>query len=326
MGGYLLRRGVVGLALAFCAVFLTYCLTALTFDPLAALRSRTPPVPPSVIAAKSAELHLDQPVPQRFLTWFLAVVHGDLGRTNSGTAIDAEILDRIGVSLRLFVLGSAIGILLGILVGVLGATRQYRFSDHVGTLVSFVLLSTPVFLSATLLKYAAIELNQAVGHNVLLFTGEYEPTVSGGFWPHAVDRLQHLVLPTLSIAAAQIALYSRYQRNAMLDVLGSDFLRTAAAKGLTRNQAIRRHGLRVAVLPIVTMLVFSSGLMIVGGVITESVFTWNGMGRWLIDGIATQDTTIVTTVTLFVAVVVLLCGTVSDLLYAALDPRVREVR
>ncbi len=158
---------------------------------------------------------------------------------------------------------------------------------------------------------------------MLLFVGETTPNFEGSWFEHFWDRLQHLIVPTLTIALGQIAYYSRYQRSSMLDVLGSDFLRTAQAKGLTRRQALFKHGLRTALIPMATLFAFGFGLLVVGGTFTETIFNWFGMGDWLIDGISTQDTNVTATVTLFVAVCVLFSGWLADVLYAALDPRIR---
>ncbi len=220
-------------------------------------------------------------------------------------------------------LGITIGILFGVLLGVVSAIRQYKFSDYFATLFSFVVLSTPVFVLGTVLKLGAQNLNNSIGDNVLLFTGETTPGFEGSWIASLLDRVQHLIVPTLTIALGQIAYYSRYQRSSMLDVLGSDFLRTAQAKGLTRRKALFKHGLRTALIPMATLFAFGFGLLVVGGTFTERLFSWFGMGDWLITGISTQDTNVTATVTLFVAVCVLFSGWLADVLYAALDPRIR---
>ncbi|GAA4031097.1 ABC transporter permease [Allokutzneria multivorans] len=324
MIGFLLRRLVNYVVLCLVATFLAFSLASLTFDPITKLRELNPPPPPSAIAAVEQSLHLDQPIPQRFFTWFSGVVtEGNFGETIVGAPITEELGRRMGISLRLFLLGTLVGVLLGVLLGVVSAIRQYKFSDYFATLYSFIILSTPVFLLGTLLKYGALQLNNATGVTVLKFTGEYTPGFEGSWWAMLLDRLHHLVLPTLTIALGQIAFYSRYQRSAMLDVLGSDFLRTAQAKGLSRSKALFKHGLRTALIPMATLFAFGFGLLITGGVFTERLFTWYGMGDWLLTGINEQDTNIVATVTLFTAVLVLVSGWLSDVLYAALDPRVR---
>ncbi|MDQ3987975.1 MAG: ABC transporter permease, partial [Actinomycetota bacterium] len=269
------------------------------------------------------ELRLDVPIPARFAAWAGDVTQGDFGRTITNQPITDQLWRRVGVSLRLFLLGTVIGVAVGVVVGVAGAIRQYKVSDYVATFSSFVILSAPVFLIGTLLKFGALQLNQSAGTTIFYFTGEFTPGFQGSWSAALLDRLQHLVLPTLAIALSQIAIYSRYQRSAMLDVLGSDFLRTAQAKGLTRRRALFTHGLRTALIPMATLFAFGFGLLITGGTFTERIFGWYGMGDWFIYGVEQQDTNIVATVTLFVAVLVLISGWLSDVLYAALDPRVR---
>ncbi|GAA3057585.1 ABC transporter permease [Pseudonocardia yunnanensis] len=323
MARFLVRRLFNYVALCLVATFLAFALAALTFDPIAKLQERNPPPPQSAIDAKRTELRLDEPIPQRFVLWLGDAVRGDFGQTVVNTSISDELPRRIGVSLRLFLLGTVVGIGLGVILGVASAIRQYKFSDYFATLLSFVILSTPVFLLGLLLKYGALQLNTAAGAQLLVFTGETSPGFQGSFGAALLDRVQHLILPTLTIALGQIAYYSRYQRSAMLDVLGSDFLRTAQAKGLTRRKALFKHGLRTALVPMATLFAFGFGLLITGGTFTERIFGWYGMGDWLVYGIEQDDTNITATVTLFVAVLVLISGWLSDVFYALLDPRVR---
>jgi peptide/nickel transport system permease protein len=241
----------------------------------------------------------------------------------TGVPIADQLFSRIGVSLRLFLVGTVLGVVAGVIVGVASAVRQYRFGDYAATFFSFLVLSTPVFVMAQLLKFGGLQLNEAAGTTILYFQGEVTPSFRGSAPAELVDRLQHLVLPTLAIALGQIAYYSRYQRSAMLDVLGSDFLRTAQAKGLTRRRALFKHGLRTALVPMATLFAFGFGLLITGGVFTERIFGWFGMGDWLVYGVQQDDINVTATVTLFVAVLVLVSGWLSDVFYALLDPRVR---
>lgn len=323
MTGFLARRLANYVALCLVATFLAFALGSLSFSPLGQLEGRNPPPPASVIEAKRAELRLDEPIPTRFVAWMAGVVHGDFGTTITGEPVTRELTSRIGVSLRLFTLGAVVGIVAGVLVGAASAIRQYRISDYAATLVSFVVISAPTFLIATVLKFGGLRLNEAAGTTVLNYTGESTPGLQGSWWDALADRLSHLVLPTLAIALTQMAIYSRYQRSAMLDVLGSDFLRTAQAKGLTRRRALFKHGLRTALIPMATLFSFGFGLLITSSVFTERIFGWYGMGDWFVYGVEQNDTNIVATVTLFVAVVVLIAGWLSDVLYAALDPRIR---
>src|SRR6476619_3945303 len=211
----------------------------------------------------------------------------------------------------------------GVVVGAWGAIRQYHLSDRVITVLSLLVISTPVFVIANLLILAALRVNSVLGVQLFEYTGETSPDAVGGTWDQFVDRLQHLVLPTFTLALGAIAGYSRYQRNAMLDVLGQDFIRTARAKGLTRRRALLKHGLRTALIPMATLFAYGISGLVTGAVFTEKIFGWHGMGEWVVQGIATQDTNIIAAVTVFTGAAVLFAGLLSDVIYAALDPRVR---
>ncbi|KQY30594.1 MULTISPECIES: ABC transporter permease [Nocardia] len=323
MTGFLVRRTLNYVVLLLLASFLTFSLASLTFNPLESLEQRNPRPPQSVIDAKADQLHLDEPIPQRYLTWLGGVVHGDFGTTLAGQPVSEELGRRVAVSLRLLILGSVIGTVLGVLIGAAGAIRQYKFSDYFSTVLSLLIISTPIFLLATLLKYGALQVNTMTGTQIFLYTGETSATQVNGFWNQMVDRAQHLVLPTLALALGAMAGYSRYQRNAMLDVLGSDFIRTARAKGLTRNHALYKHGLRTALIPMATLFAYSLGALITGATFVEKIFGWHGVGEWLIDSINSQDLYVVVTVTAFAGLVVLVSGLLSDVVLALLDPRVR---
>lgn len=323
MAGFLLRRALNYVVLLLLASFLTFTIASLTFSPLDSLEERNPRPPQAVIDAKRAELHLDDPIPQRYVLWLEGVVHGDFGKTLAGQPVSEELGRRIGVSLRLLIIGSLVGTFLGVVIGAASAIRQYKFSDYFATVLSLLILSTPVFLLATLLKFGALEINMATGKQIFLYTGETSATAVHGLWNQIVDRAQHMVVPTLGLALSAMAGYSRYQRNAMLDVLESDFIRTARAKGLTRNRALYKHGLRTALIPMATLFAYSLGGLITGATFTEKIFGWHGVGEWLVNSIDADDLYVVVTVASFAGLVVLVSGLLSDIVYAILDPRVR---
>jgi peptide/nickel transport system permease protein len=251
------------------------------------------------------------------------VAHGDFGTTVTGHPVARELWHRIGISLRLVVTGSVLGTLIGVILGAWGAIRQYRLSDRIITLLSLIILSIPSFVLAGLLILGALRVNNFIGFRIFLYTGETSPIPPGGLWDHFVDRVQHLVLPTLTLALQAMAGFSRYQRNAMLDVLGEDFIRTARAKGLTRRRALFKHGLRTALIPLATLFAYGVSGLVVGAVFVEKIFGWHGMGEWVVLGISTQDTNVVAAITLFSGLAILLAGLLSDIFYAILDPRVR---
>ncbi|MEB3981155.1 ABC transporter permease [Mycobacterium sp. 663a-19] len=319
---FLARRLLNYLVLLALASFLTYCLTSLAFSPLDNLLQRNPRPPQAVIDAKAHALGLDQPIPIRYAHWASHAVRGDFGTTITGQPVATTLWRRIGVSLRLLIIGSVAGTVLGIAAGAWGAIRQYRISDRVVTTLALLVLSTPSFVIANLLILGALRVNWAVGIQLFDYTGETSPGVVGAAH-ELLDRLRHLILPTLTLALIGAAGYSRYQRNAMLDVLGQDFIRTARAKGLTRRRALLKHGLRTALIPLATLFAYGVAGLVVGAVFVEKIFGWHGMGEWLVQGISTQDTNIIAAITLFSGAVVLLAGLLSDVIYAALDPRVR---
>jgi peptide/nickel transport system permease protein len=188
-------------------------------------------------------------------------------------------------------------------------------------------LSIPVVVLAVLLKNAGIGLNNVLGFTgdtrLLYTTGEITPGLDPWTWTGIVNRMAHLALPSLVLIIVGTAFYGRYQRNAMLDVLGSDFLRTARAKGLSRPRALIKHGLRTALIPMATFFAYEFALLFVGATFTEKLFGWHGMGEFFVDSVTRNDVNSVAGVTLFVGVLVLLAGFLSDIAYAALDPRVR---
>ncbi len=323
MTGFLFRRLLKYVVLLLLTSFLAFTLTSVAFHPLDSLLQRNPRPPQAVIDAKAAELDLDKPIPVRYGKWVSGAVRGDFGTTVGGQPISQELGRRIGVSLRLVVLGSLIGTVVGVVLGAWGAIRQYRLSDRVITVLSLVVLSIPTFVMANLLILAALRGNSILGVQVFEYTGEMSADAGGGWWGQFVDRVQHLVLPTVTLALFAMAAYSRYQRNAMLDVLGQDFIRTARAKGLTRRRALFKHGLRTALIPMATLFAYSISGLVTGAVFVEKIFGWHGIGEWVVQGISTQDTNIVAAVTAFFAIMILVGGLLSDVIYALLDPRVR---
>ncbi|TQF05285.1 ABC transporter permease [Kitasatospora acidiphila] len=323
---YLAKRLAYYVVLLVVSVFLAYALASSALNPRAYFEAKQPRPTAAAVDRQLTDLGINShtPITVRFGHWAEnLVVHGDLGQSIHDTSVNAEFGRRLVVSLRLLVIGSLLGMLLGVAVGAWGAVRQYRISDRVLTVVCFVLLSTPVFLLALFLKNGAIAVNQASGHQLIDFTGYETPGLSGGLGAHLADWAVHLLLPTLSLALMGLATYSRYQRGTMLDVLGSDYLRTAEAKGLTRRHALIKHGLRTAVIPMSTLFAYNFLGVFTGATFTEIIFGWHGMGEWFIKSIYENDTNSVVAVTLFTAVTVLVSGLLADTLHAALDPRVR---
>ncbi len=326
---FLIRRVAYLVVLVVVSTTAAYVLAATQLHPRSRYEGRNPPPPDAVVDAALDALNMNdkRPLSERFARWTGSLLRGDFGRTVDNSPLNEEIGRRMWVSLRLLLVGSLIGTLVGVAAGAYGAVHQYRLDDRLLALFSFVILSIPVVVLAVLLKNAGIALNNALGFTgdvkLLYTTGEITPGLDPWSWTGLTDRLAHLVLPSLVLIAASVAFYSRYQRNAMLDVLGSDFLRTARAKGLRRGRALITHGLRTALIPMATFFAYQFALLFVGATFTEKIFGWHGMGEFFVDSVIKQDVNAVAAVTLFVGVLVLIAGFLSDLAYAALDPRVR---
>ena len=326
MGRFLLRRLAYLIVLVVIATAATYLLAAVALNPRSNFEGRNPPPPPEVVDARLDELNLNDktPITDRFTRWVSGLVQSDLGLTVDGGSVNDEMGRRVWVSLRLLLIGSLLGTLAGVAAGAYSAVKQYNFSDHAITLVSFVILSVNTVVLAVFLANAGTSFNNAVGNRVVYNTGEYSPGLEAWTSEGIVDRLKHLILPSLVLIRQGFAFYSRYQRNSMLDVLGSDFVRTAQAKGLRRSRALIKHALRTALIPMGTFFAYQFALIFIGSIFVEKIFTWHGMGEWFVQSIQKNDVNATAAIGMFVAILVLIAGFLSDVVTVALDPRIRR--
>ena len=314
---YLARRIANYAVLLFIATSLAYLLASASLDPSALWNRQDPSLNWDAIHANLVKYNIshDLPVWDRYVTWLRNVVlHWDWGRTPKGELINTLIGTKILVSVRLVFLGAAIGMVGGVALGAWTATRQYRFSDRAISLISMIIISTPAMVIAILLQVLAVQINRSSGFQIFEFTGEGEG---------ALGRLQHLLLPTLSMSLGGIASYSRFQRNLMLDTLGADYVRPARAKGLIKRKALTRHALRTALIPMATYFAFALATLFTGAAITERVYGWHGMGEYSISAISGMDINGVTAVVAFSGLCTLTGALLSDVFVAIVDPRVR---
>lgn len=325
MAGFLLRRTVGYLVLIAVATSLAYLLAATALDPRSNYEGRNPPPPPAVVDARLSMYNLNDrtPLHERYLRWAGGVLHGDFGHTWNGDKVGAEIARRAGVTLRLVLAGAVLGGVAGVLAGAAAAVRQYGWFDRLSSVSAFIVLAVPTVVLANMLILGAVWVNDRLGAQIFMVSGEATPGLDAGTPAGLLDRAKHLILPTVSLAVGQIAVYSRYQRTMMLDVLDADFVRTAMAKGLRRRAALMRHALRTALIPAVTYFAFTFGSLLVGATITESVFGWHGLGEELVASVRGNDVNTVAAISCFAAFAVLLASLASDVLHAVLDPRVR---
>ena len=327
MWAYLLRRVAAGILVLLVLSFGVFILVALSGDPLAQLRAN-PQVSPATIAAAARQLHLNQPLAERYWGWLTGLLlHGSLGTSYTGQPVGAQIAQRLSVTLKLVVPAVVVSVLLGVVVGVVSAVRQYKLVDHVSTGLAYLFFSTPVFVLGLLIKdFLAVDLNKAVGHTVLFTVGESSPGITGA-GNVLVNEVQHAVLPVLTLTLITYATWSRFQRAAMLDVLNADYIRLARAKGLSPRRVLFVHALRNALVPVVTIVAIDFAALLGGAVVTEIVFSWDGMGQYLLNaltGAESPDVYAVQGWLMVAGTAVIAFNIIADLLYGLLDPRVRH--
>jgi len=322
---YILRRAANYVILLFIAVSGTYFLATACLNPYSLYVARQPPINPVVLEHMMAACNLSRNVSMldKYWTWLTNVLlHWNWGCSPAGAFVNQQISTRMWISLRLVLIGTVLGTIIGVALGVWAAVRQYKVGDRIYTVLAMVSLSTPTVVIAVITMITATKINRWTGTQIFEFIG-----ISGtvGNYPGAqfVDFLQHLLLPTIVLLIIEATYLSRMQRNLMLDALGADFVRTARAKGLTKQQAVRHHALRTALIPIGTQVAFSIPLMFTGAVVTETVFNWQGIGKYMVDTITKMDVNGVVAVTAFSGVLICIGATLSDIIVSALDPRVR---
>jgi peptide/nickel transport system permease protein len=325
MSGYIVRRILAGLATLIVASFLVFLLVAVSGNPLANLYAN-PHISPATIQAARLQLHLNEPLLERYWTWLTGVLHGYFGTSTTGQPVGSQLGARIFVTLRMVIPATILATVAGVLVGVISAVKQYSILDHVMTGLAYLFYSTPVFIVAILLKdFLAVDVNNAAGHTLLYTIGQDNPGTTGT-WSVFVDAVQHTVLPVVTLVLITYAGWSRYQRASMLDVLNADYIRLARAKGLTPRRVLYVHALRNALIPVTTVIALDFAAIIGGAVVTEVVYGWEGMGRFLYEGLTgpvSPDTNVVQAWLLIAATAVIVFNIIADLLYAVLDPRIR---
>jgi peptide/nickel transport system permease protein len=321
---FTLRRLAISVPVIIAASFIVFMLVVTAGgDPTANLRLN-PGVSEATIQARRAELHLDEPVLERYGIWAKGIIRGDMGRSNGHEEVRPLLFRRLGVTLRLVFGATVLAVLLAVAVGSVAALKQYSKFDYGATFFAFVCFSMPVFWMAALLRDIGLRVNNQLDRRIFFVVGEQTPGLSGGFFDTFSDRVGHLLLPTLTLALIQMAGWSRFHRSSMLEVLNADYIRTARAKGVSGPRVLFRHALRNALIPVVTVVAIDFAGILGGAVITETVFGWTGMGRLLIEALKVQDVNVVQAWLLVAAILVVVFNLVADLLYGYLDPRTRS--
>ncbi|GAA2419457.1 ABC transporter permease [Streptomyces pulveraceus] len=322
---HVIRKAAGWLLMIVVATNATYFLASWFLDPRSNFKELRPVRTEEQIDRALAPYNLNpqEPLVHRWWDWFTSVVfHFDWGKSPTGVSVNGEIGYRALISGELVIIATILSVVIGVTLAVYTASRQYGWADRISQAVSIAVFNVPTSVAALAVVFVAIWLNQNAGLHFLYVAGENSPGVEGLF-PTIGDRLLHLILPTLSLTLMGYVGYHLTQRSLLLDTINADFVRTAQATGLTRSKAIRRHALRAALIPTATSVAFSIPAMFTGAVITETIFGWNGMGRYFIQTISKNDVHGTVATAAFAAALTAIGAILADIATVFLDPRVR---
>lgn len=285
------------------------------------------------VAEVRSRLGLDEPLPVQYLVFLKDAARGDLGDSIvTGRPVVSELLERLPATFELVAFAMLIAILVGVPVGVISAVRQYSLLDKVASVTALTGISMPIFWLAMILIVIF-----GVNLELLPFPGRLGPTTAitsitglvlvdslltlnfAGFW----DGLLHLIMPAIALGTIPMAVVMRMTRSSMLEVMGEDYVRTARAKGVVPWRVVFKHSLRNAMLPTVTVIGLQVGLLMGGAIITETIFSWPGVGQIAYESVSRRDYAMIQGVVLYGAALFVLVNLAVDVLYAVLDPRVR---
>ncbi len=317
MGRYIVRRLIQAIIIIFIITIVSFLVARAAADPMAQYSNNK-----NITAADKARIRtalgLDQPLPLQYLAWLGNTVRGDFGYSFvTHEKVSDLIAERLPQTLILMLSALTVTVAIALGAGIYSATRQYSFGDNLITTISFIGYSMPVFFVGLSLIYIF-----AVGFKQ--WGLPYLPTGTD-IWDqrNPVEWVRHLVLPVVTLAAIESAGYTRYLRSSLLDVLHQDYIRTARAKGLAERVTLWRHALKNAALPFVTVLGLNVPLLFGGALVTETIFSWPGMGRLFWDHAEQGDFPVMMGVLLIVSTLVVVGQIAVDVVYTFLDPRIK---
>src|SRR5215467_193488 len=301
---YLVKR-LLGLipTLALVGVLVFMFVHLLPGDP--ARLAAGPDATPETVALVRQDLGLDKSLPEQFVRFVGGVVRGDFGRSlRSKRPVSTEIGERFAPTFWLTVWSMAWSVAFGMAIGVISAVWRNRWPDRLGMTLAVSGISFPAFaLGMVLMQIFSVQLN-------------WLPTVGADTW-------RHYILPSLTLGAAVAAIMARFTRSSFVEILGEDFIRTARAKGLPERSVILKHGLRNALIPVVTMMGLQFGFLLGGSIVVEVVFKWPGMGRLLVDSVDMRDYPVIQGLVLLFSLEFILINLIVDVLYAVINPTIR---
>jgi len=316
---YIARRFLYSVPVLIVSTFLSFTFVSLAGDPTANIRSN-PQF--SVVTYKHIqhEYHLDRSIPVRYWFWVEDIFQHKLGSSlKTSQPIWPDIKRTMGHTAQFIIIAELLALVLGIAVGIFSAIRQYSAFDYFFTSASFLGYAMPTFWLALLLQILFVDIY--LHWNVRIFYTSGLNNIGEGTW--SIDRLQHIGLPVLTLTIISFALYSRYMRASMLDVINTDYVRTARAKGLPERKVILRHVFRNALIPIVTIAALNFGGLLGGAIVTETVFSLDGIGYYFIQKLGQLDVYAVMAYLLVTWTIIIMFNLIADILYGFLDPRIR---
>src|SRR5919204_3008401 len=316
---YILRRVLYSIPVLFVASFLIFTFVSAVGDPLAALKMN-PTVSHQTLDKITHDKHLDKAIPVRYFYWVKEATTDKFGKTLLGDQPVWNDLSRVMPhTLQLVVASEMIALMIAIGIGVYSAIRQYSVIDYLGTTFSFLAFATPVFWLALILQIVFTDISN--NWHVRIFYTSGLSSVDAGHGVHfLVDRVQPLGLPVMTLTVLSIAQYSRFLRASMLEVINSDYVRTARAKGLQESRVTMKHAFRNALIPLVTVVTLNFGALIGGAIVTETVFQLDGMGPYFIHNLESQDVYPLMAWLMITSASIIFFNLIADIVYGYLDP------
>jgi peptide/nickel transport system permease protein len=320
---FVLRRLLYSVPVLVASSFLIFTFVSTTGDPLGRLRAN-PNLTAGQIHAIEHSKNLDKPLIARYGYWIHDALTKRFGTTLFGNRrIWPDLKRAMGHTLQYLLSAVIISIIIGVAIGVYSALRQYSFFDYAATTMSFVGFALPGFWLALMLQVVVVQVFLKWHVRVFYTSGLSSSTNAGHGLHFLLDRIQHLALPVLVVATLSIAAYSRFMRASMLEVLNSDYVRTARAKGVVERRVIMKHAFRNALIPLITLVALDFGGLFAGIITIETIFTLDGMGFYLINALQASDPYPVMAWLMVVATMIVTFNLIADILYGVADPRIR---
>lgn len=317
---YTIRRILYSIPVLIATTFITFWAVSKGGNPVEQLKIN-PKIDPHTIQLLIVKDHLNRSIPVQYWFWIKNVFTHRFGYYLIGQQpIWPDITRTLGHTLQVVGLSLVISFVLGVAIGIYSAVRQYSVFDYFFTTFSFLGFAMPTFWLALLLQIAFTDIY--LHWNVrILYTSGLNSSLTNGAW--SLDRLQHIALPVVTLTIISLAVYSRYMRASMLDVLNTDYVRTARAKGLAEWRVIMGHVFRNALIPMATILALDIGALFGGAIITESIFNIDGIGQFFLRELGVPDVYGVMAYLLVTAIMIILFNLIADIAYGFLDPRIR---